>query len=61
MEKKLYVEYRLYVNPDANQETLKELATEFQEYIHDSWNDESHPQVFDVTDVTFELVVEIKN
>lgn len=59
MERKLYVEFRLFVNPQANQETLKELAIEFQEHIFNEWNDESHPQVFDVTDVTFEIVMEI--
>lgn len=61
MERKLYIEYRLHFNPNANQETLKEMANIFQEHIYDEWNnDNGHSAVLDVNDVTFEIVMEIK-
>lgn len=49
----------MYFNPDVNQDALHELATVFQEHIHDEWNNEEHPMAFDVKDVTFEMVMEI--
>jgi hypothetical protein len=59
MERKLYMEFRLYVNPDANQETLHEMAKEFQEGIHDMWNFGDSP--IKVNDITYEIVMEISH
>lgn len=58
MERKLYVEYRLYFDPIMNQELLRELATQFQEHIHDEWNDNPEEKC-QVQDVTYEIVMEI--
>jgi hypothetical protein len=61
VEKKLYVEYRLHFNPNANQDTLNELAEAFQEHIYDIWNnDAEHGAALDVNDVTYEIVMEVK-
>jgi hypothetical protein len=62
MNQKLYIEYRLYFNPQANQDTLRELAEQFQEHIYDVWNnDAEHGASLDTHDVTFELVMEVKD
>jgi ArsR family metal-binding transcriptional regulator len=59
MEQKLYIEYRLYFNPTANQEYLKDMAEDFQAHINDEWNhDCPHPEL-EVNDVTYEIVMEI--
>lgn len=58
MANKLYIEFRLHFNPNANQETLRELAAQFQEHIYDIWNnDAEHGASLDVNDVTYELVM----
>ncbi len=59
VERRLYVEYRLYFNPDANQEIIHELAEQFQEHIYDEWTNTMHAQTLDVKDVTYEIVVEL--
>jgi len=60
MADKLYIEFRLHFNLNANQETLRELALQFQEHIYDVWNnDNEHGASLDVNDVTYEVVMEI--
>ena len=61
MENKLYIEYRLHFPINANQDTLHELAERFQEHIYDIWNnDAEHGAALDVTDVTYEVVMEVE-
>lgn len=59
IERKLYVEFRVHVNPYSNQEALKELAEGFQDYIHDEWNNgqEYVDTPVKCNDVTYEIVM----
>jgi hypothetical protein len=61
MKEKLYVEFRFHFNSKANQETLREMAEQFQEHAYDIWNnDAEHGAVLDVNDITFEIVKEVE-
>jgi hypothetical protein len=62
MDKKLYIEYRVYVDPTVNQEFLSEVADKGQEAIYDlftnacGWDGKEFPTV---SDVTYEVVMEV--
>jgi hypothetical protein len=57
-DKKLYIEYRLYFSPQANQDALHEMAEAFQENIYDVWNNAyDHGSALDVNDITYEVVM----
>lgn len=62
IERRLYIEYRVFVNPESNQDMLHEQAKHFQEYIHDEWNNgveyDEHSFV-ECHDVTYEVVMEL--
>lgn len=60
MKEKLYIEYRFYFDPKANQDALHEMAAQFQEHVYDLWNnDNEHGAVLDVNDITYEVKREV--
>lgn len=63
MERKLYIEYRVYFDPRTNQDLLKEIADAGQERVYDLFEgrvDETTGPLPSPHDVTYEIVMEIK-
>jgi hypothetical protein len=60
--KKLYIEFRLHYDPQANQDIIHEIGQVLQERIHDlvegEFDEESSGPIPAIKDVTYEVVSE---
>jgi len=60
--KKLYIEFRLHYDPQANQDIIDEIGQVLQERIHDlvegEFGEESSGPIPAIKDVTYEVVSE---